>query len=154
MAALLRGVEDQQIAVFVDLQGAVGVRTPQGVRCVDGGGGQSLRHRHPHVNTSQVHDHGLGESDRNDRVRIGGQVVKNLKVYLYPGVTYHGTAVGVGVKVTTQGNNNPSFQHVTRSRLRKPEGTHTVNDCVDIQPQFFVIGAVVMLIYESTYRRM
>lgn len=61
------GVEDQQVSVFVDLQGAVCVGAPQGVGGVDGGRSQSFRHGHLHVDTGQVHDNRLreGEGERS-----------------------------------------------------------------------------------------
>lgn len=52
-------VEDEQVSMLANLQRAVGVGAAQGVGGVDGGGGQSLRHAHPHVDAGQVHDDGL-----------------------------------------------------------------------------------------------
>lgn len=63
---LPRGVEDQQVSVLVDLQGAVCVGAAEGVGRVDGGRSQSLRHGHPHVDTGQVHDYWLRTMDKEE----------------------------------------------------------------------------------------
>lgn len=61
------GVEDQQVSVFVDLQGSVCVGAPEGVGRVDGGRSQSFGHGHPHVDAGQVHDDWLRKGGRHWR---------------------------------------------------------------------------------------
>lgn len=60
------GVEEQQVSVLVDLQRSMCVGAPEGVGRVDGGGGQSLWHGHPHVNTGQMHHYRLRERKRTE----------------------------------------------------------------------------------------
>lgn len=91
------------------------VGAAEGVRRVDGGGGQSLGHGHPHVDAGQVHDDWLREAG------ISGTHHATVSAW-----THHGAAVGVGVEVTAEGDDDAGVQHVSGSGLRQPEHTHTL----------------------------
>lgn len=100
--------------MFADLQGAVRVRAAERVGSVDGGGGQCLRHGHPHVDAGQVHDDGLRKR-RRMKVRAGRRGTLGC---LRP---HHGAAEGVRVEVAPEGDDHAGVQHVSGSRLRQPE---------------------------------
>lgn len=108
-------VEDEQVSMLANLQRAVGVGAAQGVGGVDGGGGQSLRHAHPHVDAGQVHDDGL----RGGKVDAAGNGTALPIMHL----SYHGAAEGVGVEVTAEGDDDAGVQHGPGSGLRQPGRT-------------------------------
>lgn len=121
-----RGVEDQQVSMFVDLQGAVCVGAAEGVGCIDGGRGQSFRHGHPHIDTGQVHDDWLREDTREGG--INGEKEKTETVFHLLCQTHHGAAVRIGVEVAAEGNDHASFQHVSGPRLRQSKHTQGLLD--------------------------
>lgn len=68
--------------MFVDFQGAVGVGAAEGVGCVDGGRGQSLRHGHPHINAGQMHDERLrGEERRRTTFSVTDHIFTTTFVF-------------------------------------------------------------------------
>lgn len=100
-------VEEEQVSVLAQLQGAVRVGASQGVGRVDGGCGQGLRHAHAHVDAGQVHDDGLRKA-RAERSWKGHGRGKRSPLACTGAPTHHGTAVGVGVEVAAEGDDDPS----------------------------------------------